>query len=100
MAASGEPAAAINEAMSCGPALSEMRYEEAPGVLCEAEALDMEETVESIDVVRGILAGGSCREGLDEVDMLGEDGGELDDETPARKGSLAALRVAIWRECA
>lgn len=100
MAASGEPAAAINEAMSCGPALSEIRYEEAPGVLCEAEALDMEETVESIDVVRGILAGGSCREGLDEVDMLGEDGGELDNEAPARKGSLAALRFAIGRECA
>ena len=98
MAASGEPAAAISEATSCGPALSEIRYEDAPGVLCDCEALDMEETVESMEVVRGMFADGSCREGLDEVDILGEDGGELVEERPLRKGSLAVLRVAIGRE--
>jgi hypothetical protein len=98
MTASGEPAAAISEAMSWEPALSEIRYEDAPGVLWEA--LDMDETVESIDVVRGMVAGGSCREGLDEVDILGEDGGELVNETPLRNGSLVVLRVAIGRECA
>ena len=102
MAASGEPAAEINEAMSCVPALSEMRYEEidVAGVFCEVETLDMEETVESIDVVRGIVAGGSCREGLDEVDIVGEVGGELVRETPLRKGSLTVLGVTIGRECA
>jgi hypothetical protein len=100
MAASGEPAAEMSEAMSCGPALSEIRYVDGPGVLCDAEALDMEETVESMDVVRGIVAGGSCRDGLDEVDILGEGGGELNTETPLRKGSLTVLRVAIGRECA
>ena len=98
MAASGEPAAAISEATSCGPALSEIRYEDAPGVLCDCEALDMEETVESMEVVRGMLAAGSCRGGLDEVDILGEDGGELVDERPLRNGSLAVLRFAIGRE--
>lgn len=98
MAASGEPAAAISDAMSCGPALSEIRYEDAPGVFCDAETLDMEETVESIEVVRGLVAGGSCREGLDEGDMLGEDGGELNKETPLSKGSLTILRVATGRE--
>ena len=63
--------------------------------------MELDETVESMDVVRGIVvAGGSCREGLDEVDIVGEVGGELVNETPLKKGSLAVLGDAIGCECA
>lgn len=52
--------------------------------------------MESIDAVRGMFAVGSCRVGLDEVDMLGEFGGEeLKDEAPLRNGSLTVLAVAV-----
>jgi hypothetical protein len=95
MAASGDPEAAIREAMSCGPELSEIRYELVPRGLCEVEAFDTEETVESIDAVLGMVAVGSCRVGLDEVDILGEFGGELKDEAPLSNGSLTVLAVAV-----
>jgi hypothetical protein len=57
--------------------------------------------VESIDAVLGMVAVGSCRVGLDEVDILGEFGGELKDEAPLRNGSLTVLAdaVAVGRVC-
>ena len=58
--------------------------------------------MESIDAVRGMFAVGSCRVGLDEVDILGEfRGEELEDEAPLRNGSLTVLAVAVvvGREC-
>ena len=57
--------------------------------------------MESIDAVLGMVAVGSCRVGLDEVDILGEFGGELKDEAPLSNGSLTVLAdaVAVGREC-
>lgn len=61
------------------------------------EALDTEDTVESIEPVRGIFAGGSCRDGLEEVDIVGEVGGELVKGALFRNGSLTVLAVTVGR---
>lgn len=72
------------EATSCGPALScETRYALVPFGLCDVVVLEeTEETVESMEAVRGIIGGPSIGRGsgrdaaLEEDIMVGEVGGE------------------------
>lgn len=50
-----------------------------------------------MEPVRGMIVGGSCRDGLEEVDIVGEVGGELVKGALLRNGSLTVLAVALGR---
>jgi hypothetical protein len=103
MVASGEPTDAIKEATSWGPLASGVTlYADGPFGLCELDAFETVETVESMDGFRGIIGCWWARAvvALDDVRfILGETGGVV--FSSASTGTAVSLRRALdWSRAA